>query len=151
MTEQEFWDRFFSRTRRAENGCLEWTGHVNKAGYARVKVWGESRNAHRVRWEKENGLTPDGFVIRHKCDNRKCVDIDHLISGRPAENSADMVDRGRSLKGSRHQGAKLTEADVVKIRSLRGAIGKYRLAKIFGVSTGLIGHIFQRRAWVHIP
>lgn len=36
------------------------------------------------------------MVVRHTCDNRKCINPEHLVPGTHRENMKDMVERGRS-------------------------------------------------------
>ena len=63
------------------------------------------------------------------------------------ENSLEM-----DTKGERNNQAKLTEDDVIKIRSLY-VPHKYpttRLAKEFDVSKGTIHHIIRGRTWKHV-
>lgn len=83
------------RVRATEHGCLEWTGSVNASGYGRVYVDGKLVYTHRYAYEQAKGEIPAGSVIRHTCDNRRCCNPDHLIVGTPAENYADMRERGR--------------------------------------------------------
>ena len=44
----------------------------------------------------------DGLVARHTCHQHWCVNPRHLLSGTPADNSRDMVEAGRSLRGTRN-------------------------------------------------
>lgn len=62
------------------------------------KGYGKHRNQqtlHRWVWEQVNGPIPEGKLVRHRCDNPPCFRYDHLLLGTVADNSADMMERGR--------------------------------------------------------
>lgn len=88
------------------------------------------------------------MIIRHTCDNRLCVNPDHLITGTFKDNAMDAVERGRTLKGEKANMAKLTDDDV---REILKSNEKYKvLAKRYNVHKGHIGHIRQGLLWKHI-
>jgi len=85
------------------NGCLEWTGYTNPAGYGQIGSGGRGNTAltHRVAWELANGPIPDGVLIRHYvCDNPPCCNVAHLRPGTNADNLGDMAAKGRASNGN---------------------------------------------------
>ena len=110
--------------------------------------------AHRVSWElRHKKPIPDDLCVLHKCDNRKCVNPKHLFLGTNADNSADMVRKGRSPVqiGERNSNCKLKEADVVLIRQLaNGQKTQRAIAKQFSVSEMTISEIVTRKRWTHV-
>lgn len=104
--------------------------------------------AHRVAYEVWVGPIPKGHVVRHTCDNPPCINPAHLVSGTNAENSRDMVDRGRSLVGERHHKARLTEDDVRKIRAMQGT--NKEIANAVGSTEHTVQDVRSGRSWKHI-
>lgn len=122
--------------------CLEWTGCFNSDGYARVSWNGNSNGkVHRIVYALANpseDLT--GKVVRHTCDNTKCINPEHLLSGTPADN---MRDRDTRL---RHGRTLLTHDQVRAMRELY-ASGNYtqkQLADMFGCKKSTAYHIINR-------
>jgi hypothetical protein len=95
-------ERLAANTVRKSNGCLEWTGTVNNGGYGQTWANGQQVLAHRLAYELENGPIPDGMKVLHRCDNPPCCDPAHHFLGTDADNTADMVSKGRSRMGE-HQ------------------------------------------------
>jgi hypothetical protein len=76
------------------SGCWLWIGARHSMGYGKF----DGEMAHRYAWQLVNGPIPDGLVVRHRCDVPLCVRPEHLELGTRADNSRDMVERGRSTK-----------------------------------------------------
>jgi len=79
--------------------CLEWRGHtVNGYGFiGSVRSKYKARKtglAHRLVFELVNGYLPE--VVMHACDNRKCINPEHLRGGTQSENIKDAHNKGRT-------------------------------------------------------
>src|SRR5665647_1275780 len=76
--------------------CWEWKGYLNPRGYGRLNKDYKYHQVHRVAYTVWVGEIPNGCMIRHKCDNRGCINPDHLEPGTHADNMRDMAVRHRA-------------------------------------------------------
>ena len=87
------------------------------------------------------------------CDNVLCVNPDHLWLGTCADNSKDMANKNRTKdqKGALNHIAKLSEEKIREIRKhLSKGMKQYEVAKLFGVTKGLISQVHRRLIWKHV-
>lgn len=68
------------------NDCWEWQGPLDKDGYGTFYLRRLNRRAHRVAWYWYHGEIPDGHVVNHTCQNRSCVNPQHLNLASVTEN-----------------------------------------------------------------
>ena len=132
------------------SGCWIWTGVISRPdnGYGLISVNGSKRGAHRVSYEMHrHPLEKEQFVL-HRCDMPCCVNPDHLFVGNQAVNAADKIAKGRDPKGEKNGQAKLTETDVMAIRS--DSRTNVVIAAHYGVSQTTIGEIKNRVWWKHV-
>jgi len=145
-------EKFFStRYVVKENGCWEWVGGRDKNGYP---LFGVRTKGHRYSYERFKGPIPKGLCVCHNCpggDNKGCVNPEHLWIGTHAENIHDKKPKGKQNFGENHGRKKLNEKDVldIKRRFQAGELGT-KLAKEYGVSSGLIYHIKDGLIWRHL-
>lgn len=151
------------------NGCWEWQGKLQQ-GYGMfyfenirlspTKMWSKILLAHRYSWELANGPIEGNLCVLHKCDNRPCVNPDHLFLGTRTDNNVDMVTKKRHKgpKGIRNPKAKLTEKQVKAIRAehqqLRASCNQHTADKELGVKYNVnfstIRNIVSRKTWGHV-
>lgn len=132
-------ERFWEKTKRRSNGCIEWLGCKDKDGYGFIRIDGKNVKAHR--WVMD---MPNSHVL-HRCDNPSCVNPDHLFVGSNFANQQDASKKGR------HAHQRLCVEDVRRIRDMRkcGARAK-DIAKLFEISVGYVYHIQYRKKWAHV-
>lgn len=148
-TLKELFERRFEV--KNKDDCWEWNGRIDKHGYGRFShKTKHSELAHRVSYRLYVNNEIKGIVIRHKCDNPKCVNYNHLLAGTHKENTADMIERDRGFlkSGENNPFSKLTQAQALEI--LKSNLPQKQLAEIYNVSSGAINHIKRRSTWKHL-
>lgn len=159
-----------------DDACWIWTASRNPKGYGYFRNRKRTVLAHRMAWELTYGPIPDGLLCLHHCDNPSCVHPDHLFLGTAADNTLDMMRKGRhgpevfpayKIMGENHWSykypesvprgeavgtSKLTEGQVLEIRAAyaAGNVSKAALARQYGVSHHTIRFILSRKSWRHI-
>ena len=152
-TLQERFDRKW--VENPETGCWDWTAATDGYGYGQIGLGRKVLKASRVSYELFNGPIPDGeghhgTCVCHRCDNRKCVNPEHLFLGTHDDNVQDMVEKGRCPKGDGHWNSKFTPGEVELIRAALDRLpygGLSFLARWFGVHKATICCIRKGKSW----
>lgn len=148
----KFWNRF----EKTENGCWEWKKTFNGKGYGKIKVERKDRSdkvyAHRFSYMIHKGEIPKNKIVCHSCDNRSCVNPNHLWLGTYKDNMQDASNKNRIRKGEESPKAKLSKEDVIHIKKMlkRFDMKQKEIAKKFNVSRGAIKEINIGNNWKHI-
>ena len=131
------------------NDCWEWQGCLQVNGYGKVGYKNKTMSTHRLAYLFYKGALIEGKVIMHSCDNRKCVNPDHLTQGTQQDNVDDYQKKGRHRvpKGENSPKAKLNRQQVLSIRNQKGKKPERTLAKEFGVSQMTINKILRNQTW----
>ncbi len=134
--------------------CWNWTGSLTVKGYGQFKNKKFGPNlmaASRASWLIHNGPISKGLFVCHKCDNRKCVNPDHLFLGTQKQNMEDCVAKVRINRGERRPQSKLTELDVREMRGLRRLGWSWeKLMVKYDVSKNCVRSATIGQTWAHI-
>lgn len=145
--------RFHRRYKVDEvTGCWNWVGATTgkRTGhYGKIREGKQVLLAHRISYEIHKG-DPAGKCVLHKCDNRRCVNPEHLFLGTRRDNTVDRESKARGPQGSRNWCAKLTEEDIPVIRELAKSLSEKEIALRFGVSQGAIYQAIRKQTWAHV-
>lgn len=124
-------------------GCIEWLGYKAPNGYGRMFSDGKKCLAHRVAYKEANGCTweeMDGLVIMQTCDNRACINPDHLVLATQKQNHTDMISKGRQRGGRKPIGLD----DLAILHSWQNGKRKADIARELNCSRAAITYAIQR-------
>lgn len=119
-----------------QDDCWIWSGCVNSDGYPKITRNGNSNiKDHRYVYQQVKGGIPEGYVVRHTCDNILCLNPDHLIIGTPTDNMRDRQERGRTNKFVSDE----INQRIVRLRN--AGLSQQCVAGILGCSQGHISKV----------
>lgn len=127
-------------------GCWLYIGPFSPKGYGKIQIACYHLRAHRVAYEAYVGKIPEDLLVRHKCDNPRCCNPEHLELGTNADNMKDKKDRKRSASGENHGMAILSNIERSQIIDLLKCrlFSMRKIADAYGVSLGAINNIKYR-------
>lgn len=153
--EQRFWDQSIPEP---NSGCWLWLGPLRRSGYGHFKIGSRTDStrknvsAHRLAYTLTHGPIVDDLHVLHKCDNKACVNPEHLYVGTHFDNMRDVWKRGRKtslgVSGEKNPFSVLTELQVREIKT--SAASGAALAVKFSVSPSAVSCIRAGRTWRHI-
>ena len=94
--------------------------------------------------EEDTHLNKIEISLLHKCDNKICINLDHLYLGTNDDNMRDKAIRERCVQ------IKISNKEVIRIRELAGKIPRKYLALYYGVRVNTICRIINRKRRRHI-
>jgi HNH endonuclease len=132
----------------SKRSCWQWRGANKANGYGAFSLDGVPMQAHRASYILFVGRIDDGLDVCHSCDNRSCVNPDHLFLGTRAENMADASLKGRMRN---RRGQHLKELQVQEIRRRLGCGERIAsVSRSTGVSHSIISNIKRGKSYVSI-
>jgi hypothetical protein len=132
-----------------ERGCWICTSHSkNIGGYPQKSINGKKQLISHIFYEKYKGSIPHGLCVLHTCDTPACINPGHLWLGTNADNVQDKVKKRRSTYGEKHPMVKLTESQVLEIRSVSDT--QREIAKKYGIAQNTVSYIKNYRLWKHV-
>lgn len=121
--------------------CWEWMGCKCPSGYGHTSWQGKATSSHRVAFELHFHRRPKQWVL-HTCDNRLCVNPNHLYEGTPSDNAQDRDSRGRGAHQTGKIFKRLNPVEVVRIKQLLGrGVTQNKIAEAFDVNIATVNKI----------
>lgn len=155
---QDYKERFWKRVQKT-NYCWIWKGSDTGHGYGTFHFKGKAYVAHRFSWLLKYGTFTKNLTL-HKCNNRRCVNPDHLYDGTAKDNTGDIIKAGKynfinsgTLKsGEENRQAKLNDEIVRSIRKeyIPKVVTQKMLAERYHIAKTTVREVLIRKSWKHI-
>ena len=140
--------RKFTKRIEVTETCWNWLGAKSHDGYGHIEIGGKYFHAHVLIYILFKGRVPPKKIVRHSCDNRPCVNPEHLLVGTHGDNAKDKSERGRA--GPFFKKRRILDTDVRAIRKMALKISHSKVAIIFKISRQHVGNIIHRRVGAHV-
>ena len=150
--EERFWDKVNILD---DFKCWEWKASVDTQGYGRFWLNKEMKKAHRISFLIKNYDPKEKYVL-HSCDNKICVNPNHLFLGNHLDNMKDRQNKNRDflcgIRTKKSSLIKLNEDGVREILYLlkEGTKTQRQISKLMNISQPTISLICQRKIWKNI-
>jgi hypothetical protein len=159
---------------KKNNDCWEWQAFIMPNGYGRISYKGIDHYTHRLSYETFKGTIPEKKLVCHTCDNRKCINPEHLWIGTCEENTRDACNKGKmkgwigkkhskesilkmrkphniDRKGEKHPNSKLNNVMVKEIKDLiKSGMTHREIGDKYSVSRCCISDVIRGKRWSHI-
>jgi hypothetical protein len=137
-------ERFWAQVKVVDSACWEWQTGLTTQGYGHFRH-PLGQTAHRYSYQLAYGDLLSSDCVLHKCDNRPCVNPEHLFKGSRMDNNRDMSQKLRNAS------RKLEPDEVREIRSLyaKGVMQKV-IAEKYGIIQPTVSQIVRRVTWQHL-
>lgn len=141
MADPDLYARLMQKGAKKEDGCIEWTSCKLPNGYGAIQYKRKKLSANRAMWKSIHGELPPDIYVCHKCDNKACINPEHLFPGTAADNNKDRANKGRSFRpgGELNPMSKFSEEKIKEILGLcTPGVPMRDLAARFGCSVASI-------------
>jgi hypothetical protein len=139
---ERFVNNFHSKYVKGQpDECWEWKSATDRDGYGRYA----GKPAHRITLHLKTGRM--GATALHSCDNRCCVNPQHLDWGTQGENMRQKAERGRAARNNKPR----TPMDVIVLmREIYGdrQMSLQELAETFDLSYNQARQIVGNYSWI---
>lgn len=137
-------ERLLAKAEKDEiTGCWNWVAALSRLGYGHFRLNGKIVEAHRASWMLHRG-DPHKLHVLHKCNNRRCINPDHLYLGTHQDNMRDRSERF-PVWAVRHT---LNAEDIPVIRQRFSDGEKLKvIAMTYGVVEETIRSVVTGRSW----
>lgn len=170
-TREEILEKFFRNVKKSPSGCWEWVGTFGSTGYGFFYMgphWPggyKGIGAHVASYALFIAHCPKGLYVCHHCDNKACVNPEHLFIGTAKENMRDARQKGRlptpeqlsqtlkkrASRGEGHYKSNLRSEEVLKIVELSNQqVPAKEIAKTFHIKREQVYKILRGVRWQHL-
>lgn len=128
--------------------CWEWPKSTGSHGYGQLMIDKIPHTSHTLSYRFHTGEIPAGMVVMHSCDNRKCINPQHLLLGTHEDNIRDMWSKGRQRPnsvlptGDAHHNSRFTKVQQEEILQNFAGQSFRSIAKDLNCSHKLVSKIF---------